>query len=60
MLLREAVSAECVFVISVSRSYGVRSRKEGNIHRFSADDEDDEDMSTWNGNSTQQLWCEHN
>ncbi|CAH1773225.1 unnamed protein product [Owenia fusiformis] len=29
------------------------SRREGNIHRFSSED-DDEDMSTYNGNSTQQ------
>ena len=36
------------------RSYGVRSRREGNMYRLSADDEDDE-SATWNGNSTQQM-----
>ncbi|KAI0226221.1 UBX domain-containing protein 4 [Lamellibrachia satsuma] len=35
-------------------SYGMRKRPQGNMHRLSADDSD-EDNATWNGNSTQQL-----
>ena len=37
------------------RSYGVRVRQDGNIRRLTAEN-DDEDMSTYNGNSTQQMW----
>lgn len=36
------------------RSQGLRNRKDGNINRLTADDEDDE-SATWNGNSTQQM-----
>ncbi|XP_070536842.1 UBX domain-containing protein 4-like isoform X2 [Ptychodera flava] len=34
---------------------GQRSRQEGNIHRLSTQDEDDDENATWNGNSTQQM-----
>lgn len=37
-----------------SQKSGLRQRKEGNVHRLTADDEDDE-LATWNGNSTQQM-----
>ncbi|KAK2171254.1 hypothetical protein NP493_1086g00023 [Ridgeia piscesae] len=35
-------------------SYGLRRRPDGNMHRLTAEDSDD-DNATWNGNSTQQL-----
>ncbi|KAK4300644.1 hypothetical protein Pmani_027166 [Petrolisthes manimaculis] len=43
-----------------STAYGSRAesrlRREGNIHRLSnPDDEDDDENNTWNGNSTQQM-----
>ncbi|GAB1600082.1 UBX domain-containing protein 4-like [Argonauta hians] len=31
------------------------SRQEGNIHKFTGAQDDDDDQSTWNGNSTQQM-----
>ncbi|CAI9719164.1 domain-containing 4 [Octopus vulgaris] len=31
------------------------SRQEGNIHKFTSSQDDDDDQSTWNGNSTQQM-----
>lgn len=31
------------------------SRQEGNIHKFTNNQDDDDDQSTWNGNSTQQM-----
>lgn len=39
---------------SVCLSQSLRQRREGNIHRLTANDEDDE-HATWNGNSTQQM-----
>lgn len=35
-------------------SYGLRSRQQGNMHRLTAE-EDEDDSATWNGNSTQQM-----
>ena len=37
------------------RSYGVRHRQDGNIRRFTADEDSDSENATWNGNSTQQM-----
>ncbi|ESN91698.1 hypothetical protein HELRODRAFT_189774 [Helobdella robusta] len=34
---------------------GLKKRKEGNIHRLTAADEEDDEQATWNGNSTQQM-----
>ncbi|XP_014785712.1 UBX domain-containing protein 4 [Octopus bimaculoides] len=31
------------------------SRQEGNIHKFTSSQDDDDEQSTWNGNSTQQM-----
>jgi len=36
------------------RSEAVKRHVDGNIHRLTADDSDDE-SATWNGNSTQQM-----
>jgi len=37
------------------RPDGLQRHQDGNIRRFTSNDDDD-DSATWNGNSTQQMW----
>ena len=41
-----------IIVFVISSSSGARPKRDGNMHRLNQDDDDD--MTTYNGNSTQQ------